>query len=119
MSRDTCLDRLVHTVSIYGSQPAIYFKDGNRWASISWAEYTRRCWNLAGALLAEGCNPGDVVAIMANGCPEWVITDVGAMLVRAVPAGIYPTCTGDQAVHILAHSNARVLILEHRDLWEQ
>jgi long-chain acyl-CoA synthetase len=83
------------------------------WRPISWREYADRCLDFAGALIEEGHAPGEAVAIMGNNRPEWLIADVGAMVARGVPAGIYQTSSPDQATYIAGHCEAKVLVLEN------
>lgn len=56
---------------------------------------------------------------MGNNRPEWVISDVGAMMARGVPAGVYQTCTIEQIAHIANNSKARVMVMEKKDYWDR
>jgi long-chain acyl-CoA synthetase len=117
MGRDTVVDRLVRNARSMGSTPALYSRRGGRWVAIDWKTYLQRCREFAGALLAEGYQPGDAVAIIGNNTPEWVIADVGAMLARGVATGIYQTNTPEQAAYIAAHCEAKVVVVEDRAQW--
>jgi long-chain acyl-CoA synthetase len=90
-----------------------------RYESISYADYAARCRAFAGALLAEGLEPGDAVAIMGDNSPEWVIADVGAMMARAVPAGIYQTSTPEQFAYVAGHCEAKVLVLHNETYFKK
>ena len=57
------------------------------------------------------------VCIMGFNCPEWVIADVGAMMIGAVPAGIYQTCSAPEVEYILNHSEAPIVFLENAEHW--
>src|ERR1700682_473265 len=46
-----------------GDAPALHFKSGERWTPISWSDYSRAVSRMANALLAEGLNPQDRVAL--------------------------------------------------------
>ncbi|MEI8256709.1 MAG: AMP-binding protein, partial [Deltaproteobacteria bacterium] len=117
MTRDTVVDRLMQHAATQPHTPALYSRRDGRWVSIDWSTYVERCREFAGALLAEGYEPGQAVAIVGNNCPEWVIADVGAMLARSVATGIYQTNTAEQVAYVAAHCEARVIVLEDRKQW--
>ncbi len=118
MSRDTVIDRFKKNAEQYGSQPALYVNEDGKWQTISWKAYWGQCRRFAGALLSIGYQPGDTVAIMGNNCPQWVMSDIGSMMVRAVPAGVYQTSTPEQAEYIANHSQAKVYVMENAKMWE-
>lgn len=120
MARDTVLDRFKNNAQRLGSQPALYAQegDGSSWQTISWNAYWKQCTRFAGALLSLDYKPEEAVAIMGNNCPQWVIADVGAMIVRAVPAGIYQTSTPEQVEYIANHCQGRVFVMENAKMWE-
>ena len=118
MARDTLIDRFIARGESQGPVPALWYKAHNTWKHITWAQYVSRARAFAGALLALGFEPRDGVAIMSNNNPQWVIADVGTMMVRGVPAGIYPTCTDEQALYIANHCEAKVVVLEDKSIWD-
>ncbi len=97
--------------------PALYSRRDGRWVSIDWKTYAQRCREFAGALLGEGYEARDAVAIIGNNSPEWVIADVGAMLARGVATGIYQTSTPEQAAYIARHCEAKVIVLDDKKQW--
>ena len=118
MTRDTLIDRFFDCETKYAALPALYYSDGGNWKHYTWAQYVRRARAFAGALIELGLQAGDGVAIMSDNNPEWVIADVGAMIARGVPTGIYQTCTAEQAEYIANHCEAKVVVLESRERWE-
>ena len=85
---DTIVDRLFGHAVTTPQKPAMWHRTEKGWEHYTWSRYAEVVRDFAGALLSIGYEPGDAVAIMGNNCPEWVIADVAAMCVRAVPAGI-------------------------------
>ncbi len=118
MARDTVVDRFLAQGRNNGARPALWYKDGSTWRHYTWAEYVEKARQFAGALLALGFEAGNGVAIMSYNNPEWVIADVGTMIARGVPAGIYQTCTDEQALYIANHCEAKVVVLEDHSIWE-
>lgn len=107
------------TAQEQGEKPALFFKSGDRWMPITWTEYSRAVARFANALLREGVEPGDRVAIWAGNRPEWQIADLGTMHVGAATVAIYQTLAPSQVEYILAHSEAKVLVVENSKFLDQ
>jgi len=58
-----------------------------------------------------GLNHGDRVALVADSCPEWTITDLAILTAGAVTVPIYPTLAAGQMKGILADCAARLVIV--------
>ncbi len=78
---------------------------------ISWAENRSLTLSLAAALADQGLQPGECVGILAEVRHEWVMCDFANLLARLITVGIYPTCTPDQVLYLLQHSECRALII--------
>ncbi|MEO6447308.1 MAG: AMP-binding protein [Gemmatimonadaceae bacterium] len=75
-------------------------------ASWSWGEWWQASMQVAAALVRDGVQRGDRVAILAPNTPLWPIADVGVMLAGAVSVGIFPTAAPAQVAEVLADSGA-------------
>src|ERR1700737_4756586 len=102
-----------------GDAPALHFKTGQRWTPISWTDYSRAVNRMANALLAEGLNPQDRVALWSSNRPEWQIADIGIAHAGLVTVAIYQSDAPEQVKYLLTHSESKVLIVEHRKLLDQ
>jgi long-chain acyl-CoA synthetase len=98
---------------------ALFFKAGERWIPISWKEYARAVNRLGNALLAEGLQPNDRVALWSANRPEWQIADLGILHAGLATVAIYQTLAPDQVKYLLSHSESKVLIVEDRKLLDQ
>lgn len=92
--------------------PALFFKAGGTWVPIRWSEYARAVTRLGNALLAEGIQPRDRVALWAANRPEWQIADLAILHAGAATVAIYMTLAPDQVKYLLSHSESKVLIVE-------
>jgi long-chain acyl-CoA synthetase len=119
MARDTIVDRFLRNTEEQGGKPALWRKRGEQWQPVDWATYGKMARRFAGALIDTGCEPGDCINIVGNNCVEWVVADVGAMIARCVPAGIYQTDSPAQIAYIANHSEAKVLVLEDIGQWKK
>jgi long-chain acyl-CoA synthetase len=99
--------------------PALFFKTGGTWVPIRWAEYVRAVSRLGNALLAEGLQPQDRVALWSANRPEWQIADLAILHAGAVTVAIYQTLAPEQVKYLLTHSESKVLVVETRPLLDQ
>ena len=62
-----------------------------------------------------GCEPRDVVSILADNSPEWLFTDLGVLCAAGVTTGIYPTDSPAQVEYIVNDSGTRFLFVENEE----
>ncbi|MFL6144570.1 MAG: AMP-dependent synthetase/ligase [Labedaea sp.] len=94
---------------------ALREKDFGIWHQVSWREYWEQAELVGHALLALGVEPGDRVAVHSENRKEWLYSDIGAVAVRAVTVGLYPTNPAAEVEYLLSHSGARILIAEDQE----
>ena len=90
-------------------------KDFGIWQEVSWADYWNHAELVGHALLALGIEPGDRVAVHSENRREWLYSDIGAISVRAITVGLYPTNPAAEVAYLLSNSGARVLIAEDQE----
>lgn len=95
-----------------GDDPALMRRVGGDWESLTWAEYGAAVRRAARALVASGIEAGDGVAILSYNTPEWVIFDVAAMAIGAVPVGIYFSSSNVEIAELLERSSARIVLAQ-------
>ena len=95
-----------------GDDAALLQRAGREWRTTTWREYGSLVRSAARALIACGIEKGDRVAILSYNTPEWVILDVAAMAVGAVPVGIYFGSSAVQVADLLERTEARVVLAQ-------
>jgi long-chain acyl-CoA synthetase len=100
------------TVATRGEATALRWKEGDDWASWTWAEYAERACRVAAGLEALGVRPGDRVVLMLRNRPEFHVADVGVMLAGATPISIYNSSSPEQVAYLAGHCHARAAIVE-------
>ena len=113
--QDTLPRLFRHVVRERGERVAMREKQLGIWRGISWREYGERAKRVGLGLVALGLRPRDVVAIIADNCPEWLYTDLGVMSVAAIPNGIYTTDSARQVEYIVNDSGARFFFAENEE----
>ncbi len=110
----------------HGERVALQEKRYGIWQPMTWREYHQRVRDFAGGLASLGVAAGDVVAVIGDNRPEWLITELAAQYLGACVVGVYPTSVGEEVVHILNTGKVRVVVAEDQeqvdkvvDLWDQ
>jgi long-chain acyl-CoA synthetase len=94
---------------------ALREKEFGVWQEITWAGYLDRVRRFSLGLRALGVVPGDTVAIIGDNRPEWVITELAAQALGAVPVGIYQGSVLEELRYVLEASGARVVVAEDQE----
>jgi long-chain acyl-CoA synthetase len=98
-----------------GNDVALQEKRYGIWQPITWSEYAGRVRNLAHGLAELGVEPGEVVGVLGDNRPEWLITELAAQSLGACVVGIYPTSVGEEVSHILSQGRVRVVVAEDQE----
>jgi long-chain acyl-CoA synthetase len=98
-----------------GGHTAIRHHELGVWAAMSWREYADRAARVGIAMAELGVRPGDRIAIHSENRPEWLLIDIGAQGIGAVPVGIYPTSPASEVEYLIGHSEAVLLVAEDEE----
>lgn len=109
--------RFMATSERMATQPAYFERESSGWQATSWQDYARQVRQAARALVALGVRPGDAVCILGFNRPEWTTMDLAAMMVGAIPTGIYWSSAANEIAYIVEHSGCSVLLVENSQQW--
>ena len=76
----------------------------------SYGQFAALVDRVAAGLAAHGLHKGQVVAILAPNCPDWLVVAYGAMTAGGVVTGINPLYTPGEVAGQLSGSGARFLV---------
>jgi long-chain acyl-CoA synthetase len=100
----------------YGdSRIAVQEKRYGIWQPSGWHELHTRVRDFAHGLASLGVQPGQVVAVLGDNRPEWLISELAAQSLGACTVGIYPTSVGEEVVHVLSDGQVRVVVVEDQE----
>jgi long-chain acyl-CoA synthetase len=91
--------------------PLLFWKEGDAWQSLSWAETARRVAALAEALRGLGLEQCDRVLLVSENRPEWAIADLAIMAAGGITVPAYTSNTVGDHAHVLNDSGARAAIV--------
>jgi long-subunit acyl-CoA synthetase (AMP-forming) len=110
----TVMEVMAEAAKKFAGRPALKSpKGGGQWETITWEEYHAQVRLVARAFIHLGMQPGDAVAIIGYNCPQWLISDLGAIFAGGFPAGIYTTNSPEQCRYIADHSGASIAVVEN------
>ncbi len=112
-------DVLTNAEENYNREVALSVKRNGKWDNFSTDEYRKNVDAFSYGLLAMGYKKGDKIASVSNNRPEWNFIDFGMSQIGCVHVGIYPTISEKEYLHILAHSDARILIVSSKELYDK
>jgi len=94
-------------------------KDNGQWVKYSINEYISAADNISFGLLKLGVLPGDNVATISGGRPEWNLVDMGIQQAGALHVPIYPTISEKDYKYILAHAGVKVIFVSGWDTYRK
>lgn len=118
-AKRTVMEVFEETVEAKRDQPALKWKQGGSWKSKSWTDYLKDVRAVAKSMIKLGLEPGKGVSIVGFNCPQWVISDIGAIYAGGCPAGIYTTNSAEQCLYVAEHSDTQIVIVEDRKQLEK
>ncbi|MEO7131719.1 MAG: AMP-binding protein [Dermatophilaceae bacterium] len=96
-------------------QTALQEKRYGIWQPITWRQYDERVRDFAHGLAALGVERGEIVAVLGDNRPEWLIAELAAQSIGAAVVGIYPTSIGEELRHILTLAHVKVVVAEDQE----
>ncbi|MFC7737418.1 AMP-binding protein [Roseomonas sp. GCM10028921] len=116
MAREDTLPRLLRrNARSHGAEVALREKDLGIWRSITWAEYEARSRAIALGLRGLGIGEGDVVALLGDNRPDWIMGEIAAHALGARSLGLYRDGLEDEVAYLLAHAGASAVIAEDEE----
>jgi len=95
---------------------ALAFKADDVWQYLSGTDVVERIRRIAIGLSQLGVKAGDRIAIISENRPEWSLTDLAILSLKAVNVPIYTTQAVEQIRYILEDSGAKMLFVSGKKL---
>ena len=112
---DTLPKLLAHNAAKHGAEVALREKKFGIWRATTWAGYEERTRAMALGLAGLGIGAGDVVALIGDNRPEWVMGEIAAHVVGARSLGLYRDALEDEVAYLLAHAGASLVFAEDEE----
>lgn len=95
----------------YPKKEALMRKIDAHWQPISWEKLGTITTQLSKALLQQGVAPQQTVGILSQNTPQWTLTDLACLQIRAVIVPIYTSNTAEQALYVMNHAEIKFLFV--------
>lgn len=95
----------------YPKKEALMRKADASWQPISWEKLGTITTQLSKALLQQGVAPQQMVGILSQNTPQWTLTDLACLQIRAVTVPIYTSNTAEQALYVMNHAEIKFLFV--------
>ncbi|MEW6122184.1 MAG: long-chain fatty acid--CoA ligase [Pseudomonadota bacterium] len=90
-------------------------KDLGIWNSYSWRQVSERVRNMALGLETLGVARGDVVALLGDNRPEWLMGEIAAHAAGAMSLGIYRDALADEVAYLVTYADVAVIFAEDEE----
>ncbi len=97
---------------------AMNHKVKDKWIGISAGDLVAQIKRMALGFMEAGIKAGDHVAIISENRPEWSLTDIALLSLRAVTVPLYTTQAVDQIRYILEDSGAKALVISGQKIFK-
>jgi len=112
---DTLPKLLARNARGHPREIALREKQFGIWRSITWAEYEARSRAFALGLRSLGLGAGDVVGLIGDNRPDWVMGEIAAHAIGARSLGLYRDSLDDEVAYLLAHAGVAAVIAEDEE----
>jgi len=106
---------LARNAAAHGPEVALREKELGIWRSITWADYDRRTRLFALGLQALGVARGEVVGLIGDNRPDWVMGEIAAHALGCKSLGLYRDALDEEVAYLLAFSGAVAVFAEDEE----
>ena len=90
-------------------------KDFGIWVGFTWQQCYERCRAMALGLESLGADKEDVVAIIGDNRPDWVLGEIATHAIGGHSLGMYRDSLGDEVAYLINTTQARVAWVEDEE----
>jgi long-chain acyl-CoA synthetase len=112
---DTLPKLLLRNAKAHPAEVALREKQYGIWRSITWAGYADRTRTIALGLRSLGVGAGDVVGLIGDNRPDWIMGEIAAHAVGARSLGLYRDSLEDEVAYLLTHAGVAAVIAEDEE----
>lgn len=105
---------LKDNVEQFWNRTALCTKVEGKWVGSTFEQYYHDVQMTAKAFLAMGLGPKEGVGILANNCPEWMISSVASIVSGGLSCGMYTTSTSQTVQYISNNVPLTILVVENQ-----
>jgi long-chain acyl-CoA synthetase len=112
---DTFPKLLASHAAEHPDQIALREKNFGIWQAITWAQYQERVKRCALGLHRLGVGRSDVIGLIGDNRPDWVIGEIAAHALGAMSLGLYRDALEDEVAYLVNHAKVKVVLAEDEE----
>lgn len=113
-------DLVPRYIEKYGYKDCLFAgKVDRKWIKYNGEKFYEKTNLISYGLLKIGVKRGDRIALIASNCPEWNMIDFAIQQVGAICIPIYPTISHADYEHIFKHSEASIVFISNKHLYNK
>ncbi|WP_235896710.1 AMP-binding protein [Oceanidesulfovibrio marinus] len=97
------------------NRTAMREKEWGVWQKRSWREYALAVAEFAAGLEVLGLGRGDIVILIGDNRPEWLIAELAIQCLGGIALGLYQDAPADEVAYIFELSEARLVVAEDQE----
>lgn len=111
---------LRENISKFAEKKALMHRSENGiWEGITWEEFGAKVDQLSKALLSFEVGVQDKIGIFSQNMPQWTITDMATLQIKAITVPIYATNTAEQAQYVINHAGIKILFVGDQQQYDK
>lgn len=112
---DTLPTLLAHNAARHGDEIAMREKQFGIWRAFTWSQIESRTRAMALGLASLGLGAGDVIGLIGDNRPDWVMGEIATHAIGAQSLGIYRDALDDEVAYLLEFAGARLVFAEDEE----
>ncbi len=113
---NSLIDLFESAVKQYPDNTYLYEKQDGKWTQTTYSQVRDKVYAFGAGLLSLGVNPGDRIAILAEGRNPWIISELGLLYIGACSVPLSIKLTPAEAEFRINHSGASRIIVSDGQL---
>ncbi len=109
----------LHLTDSYKKPALLHYKKDGVYVGLTTDEVRTEVERIALGLRDLGVRPGDKVVLLAENGPWWTMTDYAILSLGAITVPVYTSLVPEQIKYIINDSDAKIVIVSDRKLWEK
>lgn len=111
---NTIIDLFERSCKKFPGNAYLWEKRNGHYVSTTYTEAKEQVLDVAGGLMAAGIGKNDRIALLSEGCNDWVYSELGMLYVGGINVPLSIKLTEKELVFRITHSDARFIIVsEH------
>jgi long-chain acyl-CoA synthetase len=112
---DTFPKLLALHASNHGNEVWLREKGFGIWNTYTWSEVAQRVKHIALGLLELGAARHDVVALIGDNRPEWLMGEIASHAIGALSLGIYRDALSEEVGYLISYAEATIVFAEDEE----